>query len=254
MKIDAEKMRYAFLTDEEAKYVYQEYPEMKSKTWCPTCDGTDHRCDHEMQRSLAKCYANAGIGMTYMRIGWDDFEGSKDILKFCSDYISKVKAFKENNVGMCLLGANGIGKTTSVSLLFKDLVKLGYKPYFTTYQKLVSMLGDSFYDGSIKKRYNEKILQSPFLAIDDCGKELSNRLTQNAIDNVLRERVQASRPTFMTSNLTEGELYKEYGRSSFSLIVESSVIFRMDDVRDRRASVKKKKVAQAENGIIHPIV
>ena len=65
--ISHESLRYEYLSDKDANYVYQEYPEMRNKNWCPTCDGNNENCDHELQRNLAKHYANAGIGMTYMR-------------------------------------------------------------------------------------------------------------------------------------------------------------------------------------------
>ena len=135
----------------------------------------------------------------------------------------------------------------------KSLVVAGYSVFFTTYQKLVSMLGDTFYDAEAKKVYNDLILRSSFLAIDDIGKEFSNRLTQNAIDNVLRERVQASRPTFITSNMTKREMFHEYGRASFSLIVEGSVIFEMDGTSDVRSIVRDKRLDMARSGIVPKI-
>ena len=249
-----EDLRYRYISDSDAEYVAMEYPESRRQDWCPTCDGTDKHCDHELQRQLFKHYAAAGIPLTYQRIGWSDYFGADDIREFCKDYASKPKAYKENNIGLCLLGNNGIGKTTSVCLLLKDLVVGGHKCFFTTYSKLVSMLGDSFYDSEAKARYNRKILQSQFLGIDDVGKELSNRLTANAMDNVLRERVQASRPTFMTSNLSKGQLVESYGKSAFSLIVEGAQMFELDDDVDRRRKVRLSKFELAKQNIIKPIV
>lgn len=251
--VDTEGMRTRYLSDEDAAYVFSEYPESKSRRWCPSCDGTDEGCDHELQRQMFKLFAASGIGQTYMRIGWSDFDAPDDLMETMSSYLSNPRAYRENGIGVCLLGSNGIGKTTAVSLLCKSLVAMGETVFFTTYQKLVSMLGDTFYDADAKRRYNEKILRSSFLAIDDIGKEFSNRLTQNAIDNVLRERVQASRPTFLTSNMTKRELFHEYGRSSFSLIVEGSVIFEMSGRGDVRNAVKMERVDRASRGVIPPI-
>lgn len=253
MNID--DIRTSYLSDDDAKFVYEQYPEAKRKNWCPSCDGKDEKCDHELQRALFKLYANAGIGSTYMRISWDMYDGRKDIVDFCNDYLSNLKAYKENNVGMMLLGSNGIGKTTAMSLLIKSLVLKGQKCFFTTYAKLVSMLGDSFYDGEAKNEYNKRILHSTFLAIDDVGKEMiPNKLTRNAIDNVLRERIQASRPTFMTSNMSKVELLNEYGRSSFSLLMEAAKTFEIDDDNDRRSFVKESRLKLAHEGKILPIV
>ena len=251
--MNQESLRHVYLSDDKARLVYADYPEAKGRGWCPSCDGGDDDCDHELQRQLFKHFAAAGIGQTYMRIGWDDYDAADDVADMCSSYLSDVRSYMGNGIGMCLLGSNGIGKTTAVSLMCKSLVVAGYSVFYTTYQKLVSMLGDTFYDAEAKKVYNDLILRSSFLAIDDIGKEFSNRLTQNAIDNVLRERVQASRPTFITSNMTKREMFHEYGRASFSLIVEGSVIFEMDGTSDVRSIVRDKRLDMARSGIVPKI-
>lgn len=248
-----EEMRYDFLSDRDVLYVYSVYPESKKKSWCPTCNGSDANCDHELQRQLFKHYANAGIGLTYQRLSWKDYNGPEDVKKFCQIYASQSKAFKENNVGLMLLGNNGTGKTTVMSLLLKDLVRQRAKCFFTTYSNLVQMLGGSFYDEDARRLYADKIIKSTFLAIDDIGKEMANKLTVNAIDNVLRQRVQASRPTFLTSNMTRGQIMNEYGRSAFSLIAETSNAFDFDGY-DVRPDVRKRKLEDAAKGIIHPII
>lgn len=249
-----EVLRNIYLPDRDAQYVESQYPECRPKGWCPTCDGKDPDCDHELQVQAFKHYANAGIGLTYMRISWDMYFGDERIRDFCMKYEENLKAFKENDIGMLFLGSNGIGKTTAMSLLLKDLVLRKQKCFFTTYSKLVTMLGDSFYSPEARKIYNDRIINSTFLGIDDVGKEMTNRLTTNTIDNVLRERIQASRPTFMTSNLSRGELLKEYGKSSFSLLMEAARIFEIDDDRDVRSNVRKSKLKLAEEGIVNPIV
>ena len=103
MSID--DLRTTYLSDDDAKFVYEQYPESKRKNWCPSCDGTDENCDHELQRALFKHYANAGIGSTYMRISWDMYDGREEVKEFCIDYLSNIKAYKENNVGMMLKSA-----------------------------------------------------------------------------------------------------------------------------------------------------
>lgn len=248
-----EEIEYDFLKDSDAKYVYSVYPESKSKDWCPSCDGRDESCNHKLQRQLFKHYANAGIGLTYQRIGWDDYEGPENIKEFSIKYAKNWKAYKENNIGMMLLGGFGTGKTTAVSILLKDLVRARASCFFTTYVNLIEMLGGSFYDASAKRLYKEKIERSNFLVIDDIGKELSNRLTETTLDNVLRQRVQTSRPTFITSNLSIESIKNEYKRSAFSLIVESSKSFKFDG-NDARANVRRSRLENAELGIIKPIV
>ena len=249
-----DRIETTFLSDEDMAYVVSQYPEAASPSWCPTCDGTGDGCDHVMQRQLFKHYANAGIPMTYQRIGWPDFFGEDRLRDFCEQYAHDPMVFARNGIGLCLLGSNGIGKTTVTCLLLKDLVLSGHRCFFTTYSKLVSMLGDSFYDADAKALYNDRVLRSQFLVIDDVGKEFSNRLTENAIDNVLRERVQSSRPTFITSNLSKGGLLSEYGKASFSLLMEGAVSFELDDDADRRKRIGLRRLERAKAGVVPPIV
>lgn len=257
-----ELLRNSYLSDTDVAYVYSQYPEARNPKWCPSCcladDGVGNKdCDHELQRQLFKHYVNAGIPLTYQRISWNDYIGDESVHEFCSNYVknsTSIKAYKENGIGLCLMGNNGIGKTTAICLLLKDLIAAKQKCFFTTYVKLCSMLGDSFYDVEAKNNYNKRILQSSFLAIDDIGKEMSNKLTTQAIDNILRERIQASRPTFITTNMTRSNMYDAYGKSSFSLLMEGAMMFEVDDDKDRRHSIGSIRRKDASNNIIHPIV
>lgn len=256
---ELETLRYRYLTDDEMDHVRSEYPETSDPRWCPDCGGSGEvnggPCDCELARQAFKHFALAGVGVTYMRLSWRDYRyGDPAVKRFCQEYARKAESFKVNNMGLMLLGASGIGKTMAVSLLIKDLVKLGYKPYFTTYSNLVQMMGEGFYDESSKRWFVRQVLRSPFLAIDDIGKELSNRLSDMAIDNVLRERVQHGRPTFVTSNLTRKDILDTYGTASFSMLMEACYVMEPDADDDIRPKVKKRRLSQARRGVVSPIV
>lgn len=257
--LSLETLRYVYLTDEEMQHVRSEYPEVGDANWCPDCNGTGELngevCDCELARQAFKHYALAGVGVTYMRLGWSDYRRQgAPVRRFCQEYAEKADSFRMNNMGLMLLGASGIGKTMAVSLLVKDLVKLGYKPYFTTYSNLVQMMGDGFYDEESRRWFVKKVLRSPFLAIDDIGKEFGNRLSANAIDNVLRERVQHGRPTFVTSNLSRKDILETYGTASFSMLMEACNVMELDDDDDIRPQIKRKRLTKARKLIVDPIV
>lgn len=257
--VGIESLRYRYLDDEEIAHVVSEYPEVRDARWCPDCGGSGELngspCDCELARQAFKHYALAGIGVTYMRLSWKDYRyGDSGVKRFCREYVRKADSFRLNNMGLMLLGSSGIGKTMAVSLLVKDLILEGYKPYFTTYSNLVQMMGDGFYDEESRRWFVRQILRSPFLAIDDIGKEFGNRLSANAIDNVLRERVQHGRPTFVTSNLSRKEILDTYGSASFSMLMEACNVMEIDIDEDVRPKVKKQRLSQARRGIVSPIV
>ena len=54
--------------------------------------------------------------------------------------------------------------------------------------------------------------------------------------------------------MNTAEIFREYGRSSFSLIVETSVIFELQEQQDVRSKIKNEKYKLAKAGIIKPIV
>lgn len=109
-----------------------------------------------------------------------------------------------------LFGATRVGKTRTAYCLARQFAQqIGKPAHFQTMRKLEATIDQSFRD----KRHGEvlqRIIDLPFLVIDDFGKE---RLTERlAVDifAIIDERTSERRPTVITTNLTGDALEAKF--------------------------------------------
>lgn len=259
-------LRYRILSDDETERLYRREPGLAKgyEKWCPTCDkrgwyltaeGKVH-CDCEMQVALFKHYAAAGIGTTYMRLNWADYQGSRGILRGLAKYEENRSEFIRRGMGLYLSGDVGTGKTMLANLVLKDMIKSGYVCFATTFAQTIEMYTAGWGDRDEKAWFQHKFLHSQVLLLDDLGKELRNTklaLAETTFDSILRQRVTNGRPTFITTNLDAGDLRDGYGKAILSLIREQS----LEEVvagEDYRPKANESRVSEVLKGVTRPIV
>lgn len=257
-------LRNRFLTDEEAARLYASYPEVKSDPtfFCPTCDlkrtyfwkGEDHECDCQYQLQLLKWYLHSGIGAHYQRLAWEDYDGDPDALAWANKYIDLHDRMVKKGFGFLFHGDYGTGKTLLLMLLMKSLVKIGYSVFCTTFTGMIELFTAGWSSPREKQYYHDRMKGSQILFIDDIGKEFKtkNNLAEATFDDILRSRIQAGRPTHITTNMTPPELVKGYGAAVFSLLQEVSIAHQFSG-DDQRPSVVLKKLTELESGETRPI-
>lgn len=230
-------IRYRPLFDDDSTRLYRREPGLAQgyEKWCPTCDkkGTYvtpnnvvETCDCELQVALFKHYAAAGIGTTYMRLDWGDYQGSEGILTGLAKYETNRAEFVRRGMGIYLSGDVGTGKTMLANLVLKDMIKTGYSCFATTFAQTIDAYTSTWGDRDEKAWFQRKFLGSQMLLLDDVGKELRNTklaLAESTFDSILRQRVTNGRPTFITTNLDASDLAEGYGAGILSLIREQSL-------------------------------
>lgn len=253
-----------YLTDEDAFRLYKRYPEMSGdfRKYCPTCfkkgfitwDGEQYPCDCKQQLQLNKHYLNAGIGDLYQRQTWDDFEGDPELIELISNYLEKSERMVASGIGLVLYGSFGIGKTMATNLMLKDLLKLGYPCYSTTFTNMIDMFTAGWTSQEEKIFFERKIRKTKILLLDDVGKEYKskNNLGSSTFDSVLRSRTQDGLPTLITTNMTDRELTNEYGDAVMSLLKETSVLYEVQGT-DFRSKAGQRKLHEVMAGNTRPI-
>lgn len=253
-----------FLSEEEASRLYEQNPQLRRsyEDFCPTCattgtffwDGEERECFCREQLQLHKHYLAAGIGVIYQRLSWDDYEGDPEAKEQALRYLNRHELHVRRGTGMLFTGSVGTGKTTLATLMLKDLVVLGYSCYSVTFASLVEMFTAGWRDRAEQRWFQKKIRMSDVLLLDDLGREFRNRskLSETTFDDVIRSRTQAGRPTFITTNLNEGELHEGYGSGALSLLSENSLIHEFDGT-DYRPLANERLLREVETGIIRPI-
>lgn len=253
-----------FLDDDEREFLYRQYPNLP-QTWkqgCPTCHGAKKYlwrdeifpCDCRMQFALHKHYLAAGIGELYQRLDWDDYEGDPDALKPVELYLRKHREYINAGIGLFFSGAFGLGKTMLVSLIAKELVKLGYAVFFSTFSAMIDQFTKGWGDVQERQRFERKMVESDVLVLDDVGKEFrsSTNLAASTFDHILRQRAVALRPTIITTNMGEDDLSEGYGAGILSLLLERGLGYEVQG-SDFRESAKKRAIREIEVGWIRPI-
>ena len=254
-------LRTKYLSDEESDFIAISHPEILDPKFCPTCNGDGYfsyrykrprKCDCELQCQLYRHYLAAGIPAAYMRLDWGDFKGSSSVKQAAVEYASKHQQYIDSSIGLMLTGDNGIGKTLILTLLLKDMLKRGYKGFFTTADDLFAMKTDGWTDDMEKKRFEKKVKNSKILVIDDAGKEFANRLTKQVFDSLVRYRSQNALTTLISSNKHLKELGAEYGQSFVSLIKGGYIVQEVDG-KDYREQALQIRLGEIDKGWTRPI-
>lgn len=144
--------------------------------------------------------------------------------------------------------------TFGVTMLLKDLIKQGYKCYSTTFASMIEMFTAGWKSTADQRYFQEKIVFSDVLLLDDLGRELrtKNRLSESTFDDVLRRRVQDGRPTFITTNMTLVEMNEGYGAAVLSLLSEKSILHQVTG-DDFRPKANRRMVREVQDGESRPI-
>lgn len=259
-------IRTRYLPDAEADRLYRNYPHLGRSyaSYCPTCDKTGHYrwrgkdvdCDCEYQLQLHKWYLASGIGVTYQRLDWDDYEGPTKTLDSVTKFLDRREQFLKRGMGMYFSGSYGTGKTMLANLVLKELVKFGYSCWATTFSQTVEMFTAGWGDKAEQNYFQQKFINSQVLLLDDVGKELTGtrlKLAETTFDAILRQRVQAGRATILTTNLTPVDLESSYGAAALSLVREKSLELVFDG-NDYRPAANSREVTEVLKGEVRPIV
>lgn len=241
-------IRYRVLPDDESERLYRREPGLAKgyEAWCPTCDkkgvyvwrGVEAECDCAYQVALHKWYLASGVGTTFQRLDWGDFNGPDAILTGVEKYLDKRAEFVRRGMGLYFTGTYGTGKTMIANLVLKEMVKFGYTCFATTFAQTIEMYTAGWTNKDEKAWFQHKFMNSQFLLLDDVGRELRGTriaLSETTFDSILRERVTNGRPTFITTNMDAVDLEEGYGAAVLSLIREKSLeeIFSGDDYRPK---------------------
>lgn len=246
----------ATLSDEDLSRLEERYPRLQH---CPTCDGNgryvfrgkQHDCDCFMQKQLHKHYLNAGIGTTYQRLDFFDYEGDQGVLEALLKYIEGYERYASRGIGLLLTGSYGTGKTLLANLILKEFVKAGYKVFATTFAQTIDMLTAGWKSNDDRRYFQRRFVDSEILLLDDIGRELRSKsnLTESTFDTILRTRVQEGRPSFITTNMSPEELGDGYGSAVLSLLKEHSIVCEMsgEDFRSRSNARTLKEIRDGES-------
>ena len=259
------KLRYMPLSQHDANLLYKKHPEvpkMFDGKNCPSCHGDGYvvfggeryECDCVEQLQKYKHYISAGIPIKYQKLSWADWDNKEfpiddGIVKKYRDNLSN---YVNNGIGLFLRGSNGSGKSFIATMILKELVNDGHSCYMTTAADMADIVKNKWKTDFDEDFYKTKIEQTDVLYIDDVGRELidldtnwADKFNKTSLDNIVRQRVQNGKTTFITTNLTDKRFVSYYGNGIKSLLLESMICFEVFG-KDHREVIQEKLLS---NGV-----
>lgn len=166
------------------------------------------------------------VGVTAREVMAENFE-------FCKRYADD---FHIPCNGILMRGATGLGKTHLSLSIANEVIRKGYSVVYGSAPDLFGKVEQEHFGE--KKRTTIDILQSvDLLILDDIGAEYENKFYISLFYNILNNRMNAAKPTIISTNYNLNELMQRYGDRIVSrLKTMDDLMFFGSDVRILKSS------------------
>lgn len=158
-------------------------------------------------------------------------------LNACRTYAA---TFSESAGNLLFVGSTGVGKTFLAVSIARTVAERGYSVCYETASQLFNKLERARFNADESARKEaEKYTAADLLIIDDLGTEMPGQFVTAALYNLLNERLLASKPMIITTNLNVEEAGRRYSPQIASRLYGSFVRYTFvgDDIRVIRNKV-----------------
>lgn len=156
-------------------------------------------------------------------------------LDFCKKYAEN---FHLPCNGILMRGGTGLGKTHLSLSIAGELIKKNYSVIYGSAPDLFRRAEQEHF-GRENGNTVETLLEADLLILDDIGAEFESRFYSSVFYNILNNRINAAKPTIISTNCDLNELLARYGERTVSRIkTMDDLIFIGNDVRLMRAALK----------------
>lgn len=159
-----------------------------------------------------------------------------EIATFCKDYASD---FSTDSPSLFMHGATGLGKTHLSLAIANYAIERGYGVIYGSAPNMFGMLEREHFGRQYnsERTYEQELLETDLLIIDDLGVEFSTQFTVSCVYNIINTRMLSRKPTIISTNLTARELEEKYTQRITSRIIGNfiSLKFVGKDIRQLRS-------------------
>lgn len=202
---------------------------------CPECMAEDkaahdlaeaERAAAEKIRSWQRKLGDAGIPERFHSRTLDSYKasnaGQRSALAFALAYAEGFEEVQKAGRSAIFCGKPGTGKTHLAVGIGLHAMKMGKLVLFTTVQRAVRMVKDSWRkDSSASETDVISLLVEPDLLImDEIGVQFGSDFEKNLMFDILNERYEKSRPSLLLSNLTAPEVKAFLGERVYDRLRE----------------------------------
>lgn len=148
-----------------------------------------------------------------------------EIKQFCQDYALD---FSLDSPSLFMHGATGLGKTHLSLAIANEAINRGHGVIYGSAPNIFNTLqrehfGRQYTD---EHTYEQELLETDLLIIDDLGVEFSTQFTVSCVYNIINSRILSRKPTIISTNLTPRELEEKYTQRITSRIIGNFVSLR----------------------------
>ena len=218
---------------------------------CPTCSGLGF-VGSAMCECLAElCRQEQKKELTFLSAGRESFDQFR--LDYYSDkptpagYVPRVImektyqtcrryafSFHEKAGNLLFSGNTGLGKTFLSACIARTVADQGYSVVYESAGKLFQTLEKARFEANDEnRRAAAKYAECDLLIVDDLGTELPGQFVTAALYSLINDRLLETKPTIISTNLSEEELVRRYNPQIASRLRGSykRVAFVGDDIR-----------------------
>ena len=228
-----------------------DYTEIKYE--CQLCSDTG-AVDNKMCSCMRKRLVEAGIASSGMadliarqnfeNFSLDYYKQSEKVYSTMSAIYALLAKYAENfapetSGNIAMFGGTGLGKTHLSSAVAGKVIEKGHDVYYASALSLfadfeVRRFGNSASasaDGNIDRYFD-----CDLLIIDDLGTEVTNQFTTSCLYDIINSRLNAKKPTIISTNLSQDEFRKRYWDRITSRVLGEYIVlpFCGTDIRSQK--------------------
>lgn len=127
---------------------------------------------------------------------------NRETLEKLERYADNFTAVKEKNIGLCLIGDVGTGKSYGAACVVNRLLERGIPAMMTNLPRIANEL----FTAENKNDVLNRLTKPQLLVLDDFGVERNTEYAMEQVYQVIDSRYRAARPLIITTNLSWNDL------------------------------------------------
>lgn len=153
-----------------------------------------------------------------------------EVFEYCKNYAD---TFPDNSKSVLMMGKTGLGKTHLSLAIAAKAAKAGFDVIYGSAQNLLRKAEKEYFTMGSDTEVLNSLLNCDLLVLDDLGTELETKFNTSQVYNIINTRLNFSKPTIISTNLSAKELEERYAQRVLSRLIGEydCLMFVGNDVR-----------------------
>lgn len=165
-------------------------------------------CAEEMKRS-----SNVKKLSSFDTFSLNYYSGSdRDVMQRCLERAVKFsESFGNHHESILMTGNTGLGKTHLSLAIGNAVSQKGYAVIYDTASGIIDRISKEHFRYELTEETLSAVIETDLLIIDDLGTEFTTSYNISTVFNIINARLNADKPTIISTNLSISEIARTYG-------------------------------------------